>query len=325
MEGLAIICVTKKGTQRGLKLKEQLGGDLYTLPKYHLEGSISMDEGFKSQVEKIFNRYSTHLFIMASGIVVRSIAHLLRGKNVDPGILVMDEEGNFVSSLLSGHLGGANEACEMIADATGAVPVISTASDVSGKIAVDTISQKIRGKLESLETAKRVTSLIVAGEEVEIRVPGNIGNQNPSGIVVISNRKNVEMTRIIPRNIVVGIGCRRGTPVEVIERALLGVMDRKNLHMESIRLFATVDLKGDEEGILDLVKEYGRDLIVIERNRIKEIEERFITSEFVRRSIGVGAVSAPAAFLASGREGEFLEEKHCEEGVTISIYQEETR
>lgn len=321
----AIVSVTNKGLERALEIGAKLGADIYTIPKFHREGAISMEDGFRRGVEEVFYRYDMLLFIMASGIVVRSIAPLIKSKDVDPGVLVMDEGGNFVTSLLSGHLGGANEGAQKIADLTGAVPVVSTASDVSGKIAVDTIAMEMGAKLESLESAKRVTSLIVAGERVELRVPENIGGPNPAGVVVVSNRKKLEISQIIPENIVVGIGCRRDTPCREIMETLEEVFDTLDLHIKSIRLLATVDVKADERGLLELSEIMGKDLVIVARDKIAQIEERFETSEFVRKTIGVGAVSAPAAEIASGRAGSFLLEKHKKNGVTISVYQEETR
>lgn len=321
----AIVSVTKKGVERGLEIKSELCADLYTIPKFHREGAISMEGGFKRGVADIFYRYDMLLFIMASGIVVRSIAPLIRSKDVDPGVLVMDERANFATSLLSGHLGGANEGAQRLADLTGAVPVVSTASDVSGKIAVDTIAMEIGGRLESLESAKKVTSLIVAGEAVELRVPENIGGHNPAGLVVVSNRTKLEVSQIIPENIVVGIGCRRDTPCREIMEALKEVFDGLYLHMKSIRLLATVDVKEDEKGLLELSEIIGKALVIVGRKEIARIEEKFETSDFVRKTIGVGAVSAPAAEIASGRRGRFLMEKYKKNGVTISVYQEETR
>lgn len=324
MERLAIITVTKKGIEKALLIKSKIKADIYALEKYSIEGAIPMMNGFRACVVETFDRYDTILFIMASGIVVRTIAPLIKSKDIDPGILVMDENSNFVSSLLSGHLGGANEAAEKIADIIDAVPVISTASDVSGKVAVDTISMKIGGRLKDLESAKRVTSLIVAGEKVDIKVPQNIDSDNPKGIVVVSNRKNIEISQIIPKNIVVGIGCRRDTPKYTIKKTVEDVFEGLSLHMACIRLLATVDVKADEGGLLEYSSELDKELVIIDRDKIKSIEDKFETSEFVRKTIGVGAVSGPVALLASGRKGKFLIEKYKQDGVTVSVYEEET-
>jgi cobalt-precorrin 5A hydrolase len=323
----AVISVTQKGVEKALKVAKKINCDIYTLPKYSIEGTVPLEDGFKKGVENIFSEYKTLLFIMASGIVVRTIAPFIKSKDVDPGILVMDEEGNFVTSLLSGHLGGANAACEKVADIIGAVPVISTASDVSGKTAVDTIAMAIKGKMDSLEKAKEVTSLIVGGERVNLKLPSNvkISEDNPAGVIVISNRKEIKISQIIPHNIVVGIGCRRGTSKECIIKAVEKAMDEANLHMGSIRIFSTVDLKADEEGLLEAVEHYGKKITIIPRNAILPIENDFEGSDFVKKSIGVRSVSAPCALLASGSKGTFITEKMMHDGITVSIYEEEIR
>jgi len=323
----AVISVTEKAVEKAMEVAKKIDCDIYTLPKYSVEGTIPFENGFKKGVGDIFSEYKTLLFIMASGIVVRTIAPLIKSKDIDPGILVMDEKGNFVTSLLSGHLGGANTACETLAQAVGAVPVISTASDVSGKTAVDTLAMAIKGKMDSLEKAKHVTSLIVGGEKVSLKLPDNvtISEDNSAGVIVLSNRKEVKVSQIIPQNIVVGVGCRRGTPKETIIEAVEKAMCEANLHMDSIRIFATVDLKGDEKGLLETVKHYGRELTVISRDKILPIEDNFEGSDFVKKSIGVKSVSAPCAFLASESKGKFITEKMRQAGVTVSIYEEEIR
>ena len=136
---------------------------IYTLKKFNIEDTIQM-ENFTETLEKEFNSYDGHIFIMATGIVVRKISTLIKSKDVDPAVVVIDEGAHFVISLLSGHLGGANELAEIIGEKLNLVPIITTSSDVTGKIAVDTLSQKLNGELESLEKAKNVTSLIVDGK-----------------------------------------------------------------------------------------------------------------------------------------------------------------
>lgn len=172
-KNLAILAVTKKGYScaKSLNIKDS---DIYVLSKYSDGLSLEIKDSLKMTVKKIFPEYQTLLFIMASGIVVRTIAPFLNKKDIDPAVLVMDEQGLFVSSLLSGHLGGANKVANIIAKECDSIPVISTASDVSKKIAVDTISMKLNGKIDSLEDAKNVTALIVNGEDVTLHLPSNI-------------------------------------------------------------------------------------------------------------------------------------------------------
>lgn len=322
---LAVITVTEKGVRNGLKIKEKINCDVFTISKFMKEKTLLIENGLQNFFEKNLLKYDTFLFITASGIAVRTIAPFIKSKDKDPAVLTMDEEGNFIISLLSGHLGGANEAAKILGEITGAVPVISTASDVSGKIAVDTIAMKINGKLESLESAKKVTSLIVAGKEVNIKVPENMENENPQGVILISNRKNIEIAKIIPQNIVVGIGCKKNKEAEKIIDAVKDSFEKLNLCEESIRVFATVDIKENEAGIIGTAEYFGKELKIISREDIQKIENNFETSQFVKKSIGVGAVSAPCAFIAGKGRGKFLAEKLKYEGITISIFEEETK
>lgn len=322
---LAVVTVTEKGVRNGLKIQEKIDCDVFTISKFMKDKTFLIENGLQNFFEKNILKYNTFLFITASGIAVRTIAPFIKSKDKDPAVLTMDEEGNFIISLLSGHLGGANEAAKILGEITGAVPVISTASDVSGKIAVDTIAVKINGKLESLESAKKVTSLIVAGKEVCIKVPENMENENTEGVILISNRKNIEIAKIIPQNIVVGIGCKKNKEAEKIINAVKDSFEKLSLCEESIRIFATVDIKENEAGIIGTAEYFGKELKIISHEEIKKIENNFETSQFVKKSIGVGAVSAPCAFVAGKGRGKFLAEKLKYEGITISIFEEETK
>lgn len=321
---LAIWSVTRGAGNLAKKIGVKLGADIYTLKKFQLGNTIQI-ENFTDELTKKFNNYDGHIFIMATGIVIRKISCLIKSKDIDPAVLVIDERGNFVISLLSGHIGGANELTYKVANTFSLLPIITTSSDVTGKIAIDTLSQKLNCEMESLTKAKDLTSLIVDDKKVEILLPNNVKigeNTNSSGVVIASNKKNIDIMRIYPKNLIVGVGCRRGTPKEEIFKALDEVMKKHNLAYESIRRVATVDIKADELGLLSLVEELQKELVIISREEIKEVEQRFKGSEFVKKQIGISCVSEPCALLASNRNGEFLEQKYIYNGITVSIYEE---
>ena len=215
----AVYCVSKNGYETCLKIRNNVYKNLHiyvsqrvanmlNLESENVENLFVINERVPILLEKTFDKYDLHIFVAATGAVVRIIEGKFKSKDSDPAVITVDDHANFVISLLSGHLGGANEECKKIADGIGAIPVITTASDVGGKIAVDTLSQKIKAKLESLEDAKRVTSLIVNGENVSIHLPKNIveNNKNCAGAIIVSNRKNIEISKIIPKNIILGKG-----------------------------------------------------------------------------------------------------------------------
>ena len=333
----AVYCVSKNGYETCLKIRNNVYKNLHiyvsqrvtnmlNLESENVENLFVINERVPILLEKTFDKYDLHIFVAALGAVVRIIEGKFKSKDTDPAVITVDDHANFVISLLSGHLGGANEECKKIANGIGAIPVITTASDVGGKIAVDTLSQKIKAKLESLEDAKRVTSLIVNGENVSIHLPKNIveNDKNCAGAIIVSNRKNIEISKIIPKNIILGIGCKRNTPKEKIIEKISYVMKTQNLEMSSIKRSASAWVKSDEIGLLEAMEELSIPIEFFEKEEILKVEnlveER---SEFVKNQIGVYGVSEPCAYLASSKRGSFLVKKVKLGGVTISIFEEE--
>ena len=316
-------------TEKITGLTDYLSGtkDLsHGLCETNVENLFVINERVPILLEKTFDKYDLHIFVAATGAVVRIIEGKFKSKDTDPAVITVDDHANFVISLLSGHLGGANEECKKIANGIGAIPVITTASDVGGKIAVDTLSQKIKAKLESLDDAKRVTSLIVNGENVSIHLPKNIveNDKNCAGAIIVSNRKNIEISKIIPKNIILGIGCKRNTPKEKIIEKINYVMETQNLEMDSIKKAASAWVKSDEIGLLEAMTELNIPIEFFEKEKILEVEDLVEErSEFVKNQIGVYGVSEPCAYLASSRKGSFLVKKVKMEGITISIFEEE--
>ena len=335
----AIYCVSKNGYNTCLKIRDNVYKDLHiyvsgrvanllNLENKDIENLFIINERVPILLEKTFNEYDLHIFVAATGAVVRIIDGKFRSKDTDPAVITVDDHANFVISLLSGHLGGANEECERIADGIGAIPVITTASDVGRKIAVDIFSQKIKAKLEDLEEAKRVTSLIVNGEKVSLHLPKNIvtHDENSAGAIVVSNRKNIEISKIIPQNIFIGIGCKRGTAKEHIVEKLKYAMDKQNLELSSIKMAASAWVKSDETGLLEAMSELGIPIKFFDKEEILKyenlIEEK---SEFVKKTIGVYGISEPCAFMASSGKGKFLVKKMKLDGMTLSIFEDDLK
>ena len=321
---IAIWSVTRGAGRVAYKLGSEISADIYTLKKFEINNTLQIDN-FTDELGKQFNRYDAHIFIMATGIVIRKIAPLIKSKDVDPAVVVIDEQERFVISLLSGHLGGANELASDLAQQFSLLPIITTSSDITGKIAIDTLSQKMNCEMENLEKAKNITSLIVDNKKVDILLPKNVTfgeNGNSEGVVITSNKENIEVMRLYPKNLILGIGCRRGTLKEDILKAVDILMKKYNLSYKSIRKIATVDVKADEVGLIDAAKELGHELIIIDRSEILTVESNFKGSEFVKKQIGVTCVSEPCAYLASNKNGKFIEQKFIYNGITISIYEE---
>lgn len=322
----AIFCVTEKGVALAQKINKEIKSDIYVLEKFAVKGTISFDKSLKELVAEKFDKYKNLVFVMGTGIVIRVIAGNIQTKDIDPAVISIDEAGYFVIPLLSGHLGGANNRAKLISEITKGIPVITTATDVSGKIAVDTISQQLNAELDSLESAKKVTSLILAGKQVSLKLPENVklDNKNSEGFILITNKENIEISKIILQNICVGIGCKKGVEKEKILVFLYDVFKINNLSLKSIKNISSAWVKETETGLIETAEFLNKRLVFFSKEDILKhenlIEEK---SNFVKETIGVYGVSEPCAYLLSNGKGNFLVKKAKKDGITISIFEEE--
>ena len=182
---ISIICFTLTGQQTGEKLKKALeeqehAVSLYTKSKYIPE---SIKESTKEWAGKQFESADGIIFIGATGIAVRSIAPYVASKKTDPAVLVTDECGKFVISLLSGHLGGANELALQAAEALHAVPIVTTATDLEGKFAVDVFAKKNNCNIFNMKAAKEVSAALLAGKKVGFYSEFPVEGELPEGLV----------------------------------------------------------------------------------------------------------------------------------------------
>lgn len=329
-----IIAITQQGLALGKKLKIQFpDSEIYTLAKWHDEDCTPIEPDLSTFTAQLFDRHKTLVYIMATGIVVRSIARHLVDKTVDPAVVVLDEKGQFAISLLSGHLGGANAVASEIAGAIDATAVITTASDVQGMPSVDMIAQKHQLVIESMHDAKTLTAMTVNGQKVGWRNDSLLNlpcyypcdETDAEGLVVVSSRtdlaKKVPSAQLIPQNITVGVGCRRGIPGQQIIDFVTGQFQLNSISEMSIRQLASIDIKHDEQGILDAAAHFGVSAVFVEAAEIEKIEQNFSSSAFVKSQVGVSGVCEPAAFIAGGRAGEFISRKKSKEGITVAIFE----
>ncbi|PKM52069.1 MAG: cobalt-precorrin 5A hydrolase [Firmicutes bacterium HGW-Firmicutes-7] len=342
---LAIITLTSGGVFTAKRLKRIMpDATLYTLNKHVEDGFLEIQPSLHELVGKLFKTYEGIVFIMATGIVVRTIAPFIQHKTVDPAIMVMDEKGAFVISLLSGHIGRANEWTIEIASQLRAMPVITTASDVNGKMAVDTLAELLGCSIQNMEQAKRITARIIENEKIGVlsdlplvtslytqftMLEGDVNQERLDGeeikgLIIISKENpktfNIPQVWLTPKDLVVGIGCKRGKTKEELMEALYGAFKTCGVSMKRLNKLVTVDIKKDEIGLLELVKELKVPLECVPRQAIRAIEEQFEGSEFVEKTLGIKSVSEPCGYIGSG-QGKCLLPKQKLAGITISIWE----
>src|SRR5436309_629105 len=138
MKEPAIIVLTPNGRALGTRLIRALGKGDVICPAGSLRETLS----------ELFETGRPLICIMALGIVVRIVGALAKDKETDPPVVVIDEAGQFVISVLGGHASGANKLAGQLAKELGAIPVITTASDALGLPALDLIGKDWNWKIE---------------------------------------------------------------------------------------------------------------------------------------------------------------------------------
>jgi cobalt-precorrin 5A hydrolase len=345
----AIWAVTEDGAALGRKIQQQLpGADLYLSGSEGQAGKAENRppartfERLSQGLSAVFSQYRGHICIMSAGIVVRSIAPLLRHKTVDPAVVVIDEGGRHVVSLLSGHIGGANALAQTLAQMIDATPVITTATDVHQLPAVDVIAVQLGLKIENVEAVKAIHMALLTGGKLRLHDPYDIlGRRLPGrfiaakldlakaapgetaaqpGIFVDDRQVDLPADILIlrPATLAAGIGCNRGTPMHEIRDHLLQVMAAHRLVPGSLISLASIQIKRDEPGLLAAAKELELPIRFYPPDQLERVDGVQNPSAVVAKHLGVSSVCEAAAILAADR-GNLIVPKHATPNVTVAI------
>ncbi|MBE8954570.1 MAG: cobalt-precorrin 5A hydrolase [Quinella sp. 2Q5] len=289
----AIISLTSSGAHVAAKISAKVGGQTFARGKNFTN--------LAELVADLFGRFDGLIFVCAAGIAVRMIAPHIVSKLSDPAVIVVDERGQNVISLLSGHVGRANDLTIEIAKALEANPVITTATDVAGKISIDAIASKLGLLPEPKEAIKVINTAILRGEDVFVTA-GDV-------------RLN-----LVPQNLIAGIGCRRGTSSLKIFEALQRACAMIHQPIERVKLLASADAKREEPGLLSLAEVMGLEIKFFSAIELQKkiAEYKLAESKFVLRSVGVSNVCEAAA-LCCVKDGRFALPKTVFKGVTVAL------
>lgn len=292
-------------------------------------------------VPRLWQEYSVLIFVMATGIVVRQIAALLAGKERDPAVLVLDEEGDFVIPLLSGHLGSANAWAHQIAEKIGAVPVITTATDVRGMVAPDEYARRYGWKVEPIEHLPAVNRLLLEQKllsvwaEYPLKPEHTLWIKDPHYHFLSENEKdkanviidafpnssiNDDCLYLIPPILSVGVGCRRGVSREVILEGIRMAVEQIRASLKAVSGIYSIDLKDDEVGLIEAAKYLRVPFQTFPAVELQAVIEKaqLSRSDFVKEKIGVDGVCEAASLLGI-QQGRLILPKFKARGVTVAI------
>ena len=328
MRDLYLMFFTQAGESTASRIADELSAD----PDWTVHANRI--ESLRDFIAPIFKRENILIFIGAAGIAVRGIAPHLCSKTTDPPVLVIDEPGRYVIPILSGHLGGANRLAERIADRIGAVPVITTATDLHRIFAVDLFASENGYSIQNPEMIKVVSSRLLenlpVGLSTELEIigplPANLHRQDPGTVGIYigldADENPFDKTlHLIPKCHHLGIGTKRGIDFNSLHRFFLDALQSLSVPVESIGSLSSIDLKKDEKAINALAARYGIPFRTYTKSELLGFEQEFDASEFVRDKIGVGNVCEISAWLSSGK-GKIILKKTIRSGMTLAVAEE---
>lgn len=314
----AYLAFTAKGEALARRLAEALPGSV---------SRCGGDVTLKGWTAEHFAQNEALIFVGAVGIAVRAIAPYCKSKAADPAVVVVDEGGNFAVPLLSGHLGGANALARALAKACGAVPVITTATDVNGLFAVDLWAKAQNCTVLEPERIKRVSGALLAGQIVRYWSPWPVAGETPAGVeradapeaadFALTLTPQGEALHLVPRIGVLGVGCRRGTTAQQLEEAFAAFCAASGLSPAAVCAAASIDLKKDEPGLAGFCKAHGWPITFYPADELRAVPGQFTPSAFVASVTGVDNVCERSAVKASG--GTLLLPKTAGGGVTLAL------
>lgn len=277
-----------------------------------------------------FQNTDAMIFVSSCGIAVRKIAPHVRSKQTDPAVVVMDELGKYAIPILSGHIGGANALAQMLAGKLGAIPVITTATDIHHKFSVDAWAAGNGYIISDLAIAKAVSAAILEGDvplcsdfPIVTGLPRGVipGKSGEVGIRITCQKDGPfgKTLRLIPTVLHLGIGCRKGVEAEIIREAVDRTLSGCNLDHRAVRCVASIDLKAEEPGLLRFCREQKLPVSFYSGEELQAVPGEFTPSQFVRRVTGVDNVCERAARMGAEK---LIVRKTALGGVTVAVAME---
>ena len=310
------------------------------VPTDNTGDTIAVHESLSAWAGEQMASHHALIFVGACGIAVRAIAPWITDKLHDSPVLVMDEQGQYVIPLLSGHVGGANELAVRLARELGAVPVITTATDLHGSFAVDLFAKRNDLWICNKEGIARVSSKVLSGEEITMSVQtGHLAADEdiPPGIrlcayppaekvdVLIADgteeifRKESAELLLQPKKYILGVGCKKNTDSAKLDSFLKKILDEQGIVIEQIAALASIDVKKEERCLLEFSEKYRIPFWTYTAQELQAVPGEFHSSEFVKSQVGVDNVCERAAMKAAGADGRICRAKQAQDGMTVAI------
>ena len=318
---VTIVTLTERARRLAEEIREKLINDPTILSVEVIHRNMDLRD--------VFAKSDVIVGIMAAGIMVRKMAPLISNKLSDPGVLVVDEMGSNVISLLSGHAGGANDFAIKLAGLIGANPVITTSTDVNGLVGIDTFAARYFYRILDPHLIRYFNSSIIRGQRVELHSSRNLEalidddmsrtySYVPEGDEIVRAHCNSRVMRLAPLKLSMGIGTRRGVGSDRVIALIMDTLKLVKIPPERLDAIATGYMKREEGGIMEAARLLGVPLEFIGPEEL-ESQDTHSFSEFVHEKFGVGSVCEAAALSSAGKDSKLVIRKTKANGVTAAL------
>ena len=345
MENVSVLAITRNGTRMGADLKRLFPNWHVLAPEKLSDGSDSItwySESTTQKIAELFHSSDALVCIFSLGAVIRLISPYLKSKKTDPAVIVIDDQGSFVISALSGHIGGANELALEVAAHMGAMPVITTAADVNKTISVDLIGRKLGWQIEDDSAVTRVSAHMVNGDPIGVfqdagsrkwytKLPPNVTiyddmdslrKSGSRGHIIISDRIidgtiPADSVMYRPPSLVIGVGLHWDTPKDTIKDGIVHVLEKFGLSPISVSGLASIRKSQDIPGLAQAALEMNIPVGYVDRKDLAQVQTPN-PSDTVKSFEGTASVSEAAAMISAG--GNLVVEKQkFPPNLTIAI------
>lgn len=332
----AVYAITRHGVGIAASLVAALpGAELFVSDKVRAgapASARSLPLPMGSFLQAAFPAYDCHVFIISVGAVVRMIAPLLVDKKVDPAVVCVDDDARYAICVLSGHVGRGNAFTGRVATALGAQPVITTASDVRNTLTVDILGRDLGWQLDDPDrnVTRGCAAVVNATPVAFVQEAGEPGwwpedAALPEGVSYATSLDAVDPARheillvatdrefarshpahwanavvYRPKSLVLGLGCDRGTPTELVVRGIDMVLAEHRLSQKSVKAIATIDKKQDEVAFREIAERFGWAMVCFPAEQLDAVPGIANPSDVVKHHVGTRGVAEPAALLAAG-------------------------
>ncbi len=329
MNKTAIIASTDRGVELGLRILQEFPHAVVVSTRVHLQATnISSIAGF---LQENYSRFDSLVFIGALGICVRSIAPFLQDKHTDPAVINMDDHGNFVQAVVSGHEGGANALATKLAKAIAGQAVITTSSDLQELWALDTLAAKfnwktnVNNELISLFVNNKPTAVLLdlkdkGTQYLERTKPvfadlyyayEEIDFSKYALLIAVTYKEYHAPVPVLHYHapvLNIGMGCSRDIETALLEASVRQQFQEQGLAIAALKAIGSIDIKADETAFIELAKKLEVPFVTFSAD---ELNTQTVpnASEVVLSKLGVHSVSEASAMLLSGHTSLLLEKQ----------------